>query len=260
MRTILLKHGASLIYTSPSTGSPLQPLIYTLLSLPVSSKQGLRHNVIERERVLVPPSWDSWGKIRVLRDFDVEGVGSGWSTDIDFDPNSQDLDAAVSGGAVELYEEVIRDSRGDDSLAALRPKGAMEMPLVDVQEFLASQLEILDAKKEDDRQTATSLGGRNAMGTVGLGEADSKVRDHVGPVQFNVGGIQVDAEDMLRRLKDRDANPNLEPSAQGSNSGGLPTSPGATDNKSQNEVLAQFFSSLMNKKGAGAKTGSSGSK
>ncbi|KAJ6260686.1 LOW QUALITY PROTEIN: hypothetical protein Dda_4913 [Drechslerella dactyloides] len=280
MRTILLKHGASLIYTTPSTSSSLQPLVYTCLSLPVSSKackpsqshyphiQAIRHNVIERERVLVPPSWDSWGKIRVLRDFDVEGVGSGWSVDIDFSPASAaepDLDAPVDGGAVELYEEVIRDSRGDDSLAALRPKGAIEMPPVDLQEFLSAQLEVLESKKDEEKTTGPGAGSssagitgpggvKNAMGTVGLGETDSRVRDHVGPVQFNVGGIQVDADDMLRRIKDRDAAANLDPAAMAAAGGAGPASPGG-DGKSQNEVLAQFFSSLMNKKGAGGKGG-----
>ncbi|KAK6359896.1 hypothetical protein TWF696_001024 [Orbilia brochopaga] len=272
MRTILLKHGASLIYTSPSTPSSLQPLVYTCLSLPVSSKQALRHNVIERERVLVPPSWDSWGKIRVLRDFDVEGVGAGWSVDIDFSPASAaepDLDTPVDGGAVELYEEVIRDSRGDDSLAALRPKGAIEMPPVDMQEFLSAQLEILESKKDEEKTGGTgggsssSAGGpggpKNAMGTVGLAETDSRVRDHVGPVQFNVGGIQVDADDMLRRIKDRDAAASLDPAAMAAGGSTGPASPGgAADGKSQNEVLAQFFSSLMNKKGAGGKGGSAG--
>ncbi|KAK6542641.1 hypothetical protein TWF694_006584 [Orbilia ellipsospora] len=276
MRTILLKHGASLIYTTPSIPSSLQSLVYTCLSLPVSSKQTLRHNVIERERVLVPPSWDSWGKIRVLRDFDVEGVGAGWSVDIDFSPSSAssgdataitaELDASVEGGAVELYEDVIKDRRGEDQLAALRPKGAIEMPPVDLQEFLTQQLEVLETRKEDEKGGASGGGGaggglgsgiggagaRNAMGTVGLGETDSRVRDHVGPVQFNVGGIQVDADDMLRRIKDRDAAASLDPSAGGI-PGASPTSPGGGDGKSQNEVLAQFFSSLMNKKGAGAK-------
>lgn len=139
-----------------------------------------------------------------MRDFDVEGVGSGWSIDIDFSPNITDLDSSVEGGAVEIYEEVIRDKRSDDQLSALRPKNAMEVPPVDTQEFLASQLEVLESKKEDERQAGAGGpgAGRNAMGSAGLsGEADSRVRDHVGPVQFNVGGIQVDADDMLRRLK-----------------------------------------------------------
>ncbi|EPS37912.1 hypothetical protein H072_8490 [Dactylellina haptotyla CBS 200.50] len=274
MRTILLKHGASLIYTSPSIPSSLQSLVYTCLSLPVSSKQTLRHNVIERERVLVPPSWDSWGKIRVLRDFDVEGVGSGWSVDIDFSPSSAtdpNLDAPVDGGAVELFEEVIRDSRSEDQLAALRPKGAIEMPPVDLQDFLGQQLELLETRKEDEKagpgggagQGASAggvgLGGaRNAMGTVGLGETDSRVRDHVGPVQFNVGGIQVDADDMLRRIRDRDEAATIDP-ASGGVPGASPTSPGGRDGQSQNEVLAQFFTSLINKKGAGAKGGMGGS-
>jgi dynein light intermediate chain 1 len=30
---------------------------------------------------------------------------------------------------------------------------------------------------------------------------EAKVLEHIGPVQFNMGGIQVDADDMVQRLK-----------------------------------------------------------
>jgi dynein light intermediate chain 1, cytosolic len=30
---------------------------------------------------------------------------------------------------------------------------------------------------------------------------EARVNEHIGPVQFNMGGIQVDADDMLQRLK-----------------------------------------------------------
>jgi hypothetical protein len=47
--------------------------------------------------------------------------------------------------------------------------------------------------------------GRNeAISGNDLGENDSRearVNEHIGPVQFNMGGIQVDADDMLQRLK-----------------------------------------------------------
>jgi hypothetical protein len=47
-------------------------------------KQPLKHNVIDRDKVVIPPNWDSWGKIRVLRDgFDVDLVSNGWSIDLD---------------------------------------------------------------------------------------------------------------------------------------------------------------------------------
>jgi dynein light intermediate chain 1 len=33
------------------------------------------------------------------------------------------------------------------------------------------------------------------------GDDEGRVHEHIGPVQFNMGGIQVDADDMLQRLR-----------------------------------------------------------
>ncbi|GAA5975091.1 hypothetical protein JCM11641_000029 [Rhodosporidiobolus odoratus] len=42
-----------------------------------------RANVIDRDGVLVPSGWDSWGKIRVLRErFECEACGEGWEADL----------------------------------------------------------------------------------------------------------------------------------------------------------------------------------
>ncbi|KAL7276521.1 hypothetical protein RUND412_000480 [Rhizina undulata] len=235
LRTVLLKHGASLIYTTPSAPSSLQPLLYSLLSIQVPLRQqSLKHNVIERDKVLVPPHWDSWGKIRVLREgFDVEGVHSGWS--IDISPHSGDGD--TEGGAVEVYEDVIKDSKRSEAegLALLKARG-IEIPAVDTQEFLLQQLETIEAKTVEENARAVK---EHAKGVDR--ENGGEVMGHVGPVQFNVGGIQVDAENMLERLKEREASRTLEREA-------APNAAGS-DGKSQNEVLSAFFTSLMKKKG-----------
>jgi dynein light intermediate chain 1 len=200
LRTILLKHGAGLVYTTPSSSSPLQPLVYSMLAIqsPLRS-QSLKHNVIERDKVFVPPHWDSWGKIRVLREgFDVEGINKGWNMDISAETAD---DAELEGGAVEVYEDVIKDtSRNADSLAFLR-NGGMEVTPVDTQEFLAQQFEVLEAKAAEDK---TSRDGKEAKKKREVDEgADKVLAEQVGPVQFNVGGIQVDAENMLESLKVR---------------------------------------------------------
>lgn len=85
LRTILLKHGASLIYTMPSAPGSLQTLVHSTLGIKSLLKQEqLRHNVTDRDRVLVPPNWDSWAKIRILRgNFEVEELSEKWSVDID---------------------------------------------------------------------------------------------------------------------------------------------------------------------------------
>ncbi|KAI4267669.1 MAG: hypothetical protein L6R35_006832, partial [Caloplaca aegaea] len=91
LRTALLKHGSSLIHTSLSVPNSLPTLIHSSLGIhSLLKRQTLKHNVIDRDKVLVPPNWDSWGKIRVLREgFDVEGISSGWSIDIQVPAKSQ---------------------------------------------------------------------------------------------------------------------------------------------------------------------------
>lgn len=154
--------------------------------------------MIDRDKVLVPPHWDSWGKIRVLREgFDVEGIGSGWSIDISPGPTDQ---SGVEDGAVEIYEEVIKDpKRGDPEGLNLLNKsgssGGIEVSAVDTQVFLAGQLKFLEDKAAEEKATR---GGKEDRYNTASGE---EVMEHVGPVQFNVGGIQVDAENMLERLK-----------------------------------------------------------
>jgi len=161
-------------------------------------QQTLKHNVIERDKVFVPPHWDSWGKIRVLREgFDVEGINGGWSIDIN---SGDDAAAETEGGAVEVYEEVIKDiSRGGaDSLALLKGR-VMEVPPVDTQEFLAQQFEVLEIKAAEDK---SSRDGKDAKKKRDVDDgSDKMLAEQVGPVQFNVGGIQVDAENMMEGLK-----------------------------------------------------------
>lgn len=165
-------------------------------------QQTLKHNVIERDKVFVPPHWDSWGKIRVLREgFDVEGIHSGWSLDIN-GGGGDDAAAAgeTEGGAVEVYEEVIKDTSrgGTDSLGLLKGK-VMEVPPVDTQEFLAQQFEILELKAAEDKVLRD---GKDAKKKRDIDDGSDKVlAEQVGPVQFNVGGIQVDAENMMESLK-----------------------------------------------------------
>ncbi|RQM07459.1 hypothetical protein DH86_00002900, partial [Scytalidium sp. 3C] len=266
LRTVLLKHGASLIYTIPSVSSPLPSLIQSSLGIhSLLKRQPLKHNVIDRDKVVVPVNWDSWGKIRVLREgFDVEAVSQGWSLDIDeaFEPNGHTNGAtngatdgsepsAVAGGAVAAFEDVIRDP----SLDSMGPTAtendglSLEVSSLEHQNFLATQLEFL----EKLRQTADTSGmdssklgtGRQTLSSGTTGDEgvveEGRVNEHIGPVQFNMGGIQVDADDMLQRLKDRNSYASPESASPS----------GTVDGKAQNEALASFFAGLINKRGGG---------
>jgi hypothetical protein len=103
--------GASLHYLSQSQLSLLSLLSPPNVLQPLipQSSDLLKPNVVDRDHVFVPSGWDSWGKIRVLRDgFDVEGVSAGWSVDL----SSVLGDSKVADqGALEVYEDTISDPK-----------------------------------------------------------------------------------------------------------------------------------------------------
>lgn len=175
----------------------------------------------------MPPNWDSWGKIRVLREgFNVEAVSEGWSIDLEskFPPPGRDVTAEngtanggeydadgyeiTPGSAVTMFEESIRNPSHD----ALQMTGRnthstdLEIETEDTQDFLASQVTKLEAYKqklEEEGKEQDDERNRTKKPLKGLDEdgRQANVSDHIGPVQFNVGGIQVDADDMVKRLQ-----------------------------------------------------------
>lgn len=122
----------------------------------------------------------------------------------------------VGSGAVVVYEDVIKDPmrEGDSQAVALKPRG-IEVQPVDTQEFLAVQMGLLEVGSGVGGALGKDRGGLGSGGSTGVdierghGRTTSKtlmltdgaVRDHVGPVQFNVGGIQMDADDMVKNIK-----------------------------------------------------------
>ena len=215
-----------MIYTIPSVSSPLQSLIHSSLGIhSLLKRQPLKHNVIDRDKVVVPPNWDSWGKIRVLREgFDVEAVNKGWSNDIEesIEPISngyvngsltKDIQAEPRS-AVLTYEETIRDPSLNALQAITGPAtNGIEVKSLDPQSFLAKQLEELERIRLEasGMDSSRQAGGRQVPPGLEMGvdgeadEREGRVNEHIGPVQFNMGGIQVDADDMLQNLKARQA-------------------------------------------------------
>lgn len=222
-----LPDGSSLIYTTPSISSPLQTLIHSSLGIhSILKRQPLKHNVIDRDKVVVPPNWDSWGKIRVLRDgFDVEATSNGWSADIEDNEQHPQINGYAdttengdsqthpSTGAVQSYEEIIRDP-SLDALQATTFKNdgsKLEVSCEEPQEFLRDQLLQLERLRAQPSDTSNGVdssritNGRSppVQASIEGGNRDDegRVNEHIGPVQFNMGGIQVDADDMMKRLK-----------------------------------------------------------
>lgn len=264
MRTGLLRHGASLIYTSPTMTTPLQSLIHASLGIhSLLKRDSLKANVIDRDKILVLPNWDSWAKIRVLRDgFDTEQVNNGWGIDCDQDfpmrhktngingtSNGDDSEDAhpgshtnghsgvqePAGSVVVLYEAQVQDTSLDalQLAAAEQDSKKLEVEAVDTQAFLETQIPRLKAEQEADERA----GNHDVSGP------DESMVNQIGPVQFNVGGIQVDADDVVQRLG-RQANDDSSESNMN-----VTDDPEAlaVDPRVGTENLAKFFGSLMNK-------------
>ncbi|KAF2726928.1 dynein [Polyplosphaeria fusca] len=267
LRTILLKHGASLVYTMPSAPGSLQTLIHSTLGIKSLLKQEkLKHNVTDRDRVLVPPNWDSWAKIRILRDgFDVEGVSQKWSADIEI---PQHMKLAVNGTAMEdgqvdtagdadeeeagapsataIFEDTIRNPDQDFGLSAVHSKqtNKIEVESKDTQDFLAgqlAQLELLRLDDEAEQKMKASKKKDEPMYRTYPENANGVLEEHIGPVQFNMGGIQVNADEMVKHLQDREANRTVSPE------GPSTPPPPHQEPKMDNDKLASFFTSLMSK-------------
>ena len=261
--------GASLIYTSPSSPNSIPSLIHSILGIhSLLKRQPLKHNVIDREKALIPPNWDSWGKIRVLREgFDVEAVSHGWISDIQLprhansnskgdDSNGDDVfqtridnEVEERQGSLSIYEETVQDPKKYSiSKHSKESMHRLEVETVGNQSFLASQLETIERLKADEEQVLEAKGSKRNTPTRSTVrnnddgnsvETRGRVNEHIGPVQFNVGGIQVDADDILKRLKDRDRERTPEREQDTS-----------TPDKSQNEALANFFAGLMKRGGS----------
>jgi dynein light intermediate chain 1 len=253
MRTVLLKHGASVIYTTPFLANSLQSLIHSSLGIhSLLKRQSLKHNVIDRDKILVPPNWDSWGKIRIIREgFDMEGVSTAWSIEIQDPPEpltgtvDQPQDDSAMGAedgtsAVTIFEQTITDPKRNTAMAHAGSQNSankIEVETLDMQSFLAKQLDVLEQlKQEDEKDRATKQVPQLEMSPL---EDNGRVNEHIGPVQFNMGGIQVDADDMLRKLKEREASRVQRKE--------VVSSPG--DEKAHNQALANFFAGLVKKPG-----------
>ncbi|KAI9482767.1 MAG: dynein light intermediate chain-domain-containing protein [Benjaminiella poitrasii] len=143
LRCICMKFGAALFYTStlqPYTFHNLRQ--YILHRLLTSSTKTypfkLKAQVVERDAVLVPAGWDSWGKIRVLREgFDCEGVHQGWDVDMDAVTDRQQ---PGPHGARGNYEDIIQNPNSKEQpLTNIPPPVTCE----DEQAFLERHFETL---------------------------------------------------------------------------------------------------------------------
>ena len=117
--------GAGLFYTTPqpTTLNVLrQYALHTLFVPPAPAPDGAldgaaaparnvfpfshKPNTLDRDRIVVPAGWDSWGKIAVLRDgFDAKAWGEAWEYDLESGVDSGESEA----GAQKQYTALVQD-------------------------------------------------------------------------------------------------------------------------------------------------------
>ncbi|KAF2758369.1 hypothetical protein EJ05DRAFT_492725 [Pseudovirgaria hyperparasitica] len=248
LRTVLLKHGASLVYTMPSRPGSLQSLVHSSLAIQATLKrQSLKYNVTDRDNILIPHNWDSWGKIRTLREgFDIEGMSKLWSLDIQTGDTETEDQTAVG-----IYEETVQDpmavSQGFSGTT--NKANGIEVESIDNQAFLTTQQEILDKLRAEDDESKTKDREAKRGKAIAYNEpASNVVTDQIGPVQFNMGGIQVDADDILNKINARETERSGSPvkGLLGEGSNDAQTLPNGAEES--NETLKNFFAGLMNRK------------
>ena len=67
-------------------------------------------NILDRDHILVPSGWDSWGKIAVLRDgFESKPWGEAWDRDLEVTSGSHEVLDESEKGIKSLYAELVPD-------------------------------------------------------------------------------------------------------------------------------------------------------
>lgn len=112
-----------------------------------------RANVLDRDQVLVPAGWDSWGKIMVLREgFEPERVTSAWEVSVKrrkadrdgeaVDEDEEDVEDLWAGVVPEIGDDVVQDA-----------SARLTTTVVD-QTFLGKEYAMIQADpKRDPRQS-----------------------------------------------------------------------------------------------------------
>ena len=194
----------------------------------------------------------------------MDGISKSWSIDIQQPgPTIPHPDAKGAEGqtsptngeirqSVEIYEDTIRDPRRESTSDPNGKNLGLDVEVVKNQDFLAAQLEIMERLKveEEKKKTpekTTFMPNSTISGTASkpIFSDSRSITEHIGPVQFNMGGIQVDSAGIRNSSRDSKAEPKEKEAALPE----MPETPGPLDGKAQNEALASFFAGLM-KRGA----------
>ncbi|BGP52586.1 hypothetical protein JCM8202v2_000141 [Rhodotorula sphaerocarpa] len=183
VRTIAMRFGAAVFYTSqtaPQSYTKLrQYMLHRLFSPPPASARASfpflhRANVVDRDQILVPTGWDTWGKIRILRErFDCEACGQSWDADLDARRRRREREAQGSeagegtepAGLRADYEAIVTDIHAHNKTQA--PSRVTEAE--NEQAFLRQHYEVLQAEVAKDPRLAFRQPAAGTMSSSGFG-------------------------------------------------------------------------------------------
>nr|CAG8524817.1 2988_t:CDS:10 [Entrophospora candida] len=188
-------------------------------------------HVVDRDTVMVPSGWDSWGKIKISKEgFDCEGLLNGWDLDMGYrDSSPQEGEEIVS--SKKIYGDTVPNV--DAPLSA--------QPLIeaeDEQEFFQRHFDTL--QKANNERPPSVVGP-------------------MGAPQYTYGNIGAEIPDLdsapvenlpVRPTKTKPAAAIPAPTAPITS--GITVAPNNASQPNQNEVLANFFQALLIKKGTAA--------
>ncbi|THH12266.1 hypothetical protein EW145_g110 [Phellinidium pouzarii] len=197
LRVICLKYGAALFYTTqtPSVLHHLRQYALHMLFVPPTPSLGMptaepvaphrnpfpfveKPNILDRDRILVPAGWDSWGKISVLRDgFDSKLWGEAWDHDLEAGVDLEEVRGSEPGVRM-LYANLVPD-RGIKS----HPLPPFNEPMPE-QAFLARNYD--ENAKKGDRDPRAAFKNQNEM----PGQIASGIVGPMGSISFSLPNVE----------------------------------------------------------------------
>ncbi|KAH8094829.1 dynein light intermediate chain-domain-containing protein [Cristinia sonorae] len=285
LRTVCLKYGAALFYTTPlpttlqvvrqyalhmlfAPPAPSPTMAGNEAPAPIRNPFPFLHkpNTLDRDRIVIPAGWDSWGKISVLRDgFDAKAWGEAWERDLDW----KEGDPEEEPGARKLFASLVPD------------QGVKPPPLppfnnpTPEQVFLAKNYDENSRRADRDPRGAFRNPTENsAAGIVGPMGSSSFSLPNVEKALSNMeSGLSISGSSTLSasvngdpsrktsgRTSGRPASNLTVPGTGGATSRSpvasptLSTTPSPTGGQTQHEVLQNFFQSLLSSKDRPAPT------
>ncbi|KZT05638.1 uncharacterized protein LAESUDRAFT_714862 [Laetiporus sulphureus 93-53] len=288
LRTICLKYGAGLFYTSllPDTLQILRQYALHLVFMPPAPSPGIsspieptapvrnpfpfqhKPNALDRDRIVIPAGWDSWGKIGVLRDnFDPRFWNEAWERDLEHTEEEN------QPGAKKMYSVLVPDQG-----AKAPPLPPFNNPIPE-QTFLAKNYDENSKKPDRDPRGAFRNPSENAgAGVVGPMGSSSFSMPHVERALTEMeGGAIAGAPNLASASSSGEATRKTSGRSSGRTSSSTLTAPLASlasrsaasspavaspgaGGQTQHEVLQNFFQSLLSSNKGSANAGAAASR